>query len=149
LPTTAAASVTASGAYVTSMPVDVPEYHALQPNLGFEYNSQAGNGLLGMGWQLRGLSEIRATSATGGVATGSMATDKFWLDGNELVRCVNAPTGSRIAESPSCKYAPPAPLAAYTSRIETFRRIAWEPGAAGGRWLVWEKNGTRIAYQRA
>ncbi|MFC7280195.1 FG-GAP-like repeat-containing protein [Paractinoplanes rhizophilus] len=65
----------------------------------------------------------------------------FHLDGAELIRCLPAAT------STTCKYPPPGMTTQlYATREETNRRIAFEPGAGGGRWHVWEKNGTQLTY---
>ncbi|MCW5600039.1 FG-GAP-like repeat-containing protein [Nitrosomonas sp.] len=141
-------AVTHRGSYSTSIPIEVPKFHSISPNISLEYDSQIGNGMLGVGWKLKGLSEIRVTSFTGGIAQGS-DTDKYWLDDNELIPCANAFEESNAASSPSCKYAMPAPLIAYTSRIESFKRIAFEPTETGGRWYIWDKNGTKSTYLRA
>ncbi len=74
-----------------------------QPQLGLAYNSGAGNGLLGVGWQLTGLSVITrcpTTVAQDGVR-GSVsydANDRFCLDGQRLM--VTAGTYG----APSSKY---------------------------------------------
>lgn len=144
----AAAAVTPRGSYATSIAIEAPAFHGLAPELSIEYSSQGGNGMLGVGWSLQGLSEIHVTSATGG-APQSNSSDRFRLDGIELIACANAPGGSSIAKSPSCKYALPAPLEGYTGRIETFQRIAFEPSTTGGRWFVWNKDGTKRTYTRS
>ncbi len=62
----------------------------MQPQLSLNYNSQGGNGLLGMGWSVGGLSIIHRCGATihldgfkGGVNYD--ANDKFCLDGERLI----------------------------------------------------------------
>jgi RHS repeat-associated protein len=140
------ADVTPTGAYSARIPIELPPFRGLLPALAFEYDSQAGNGFLGVGWRLGGLSVIDARSATGGLPKGD-ATDRFWIDGVELIRC--DASNARHAASPSCKYPSPAPLVAYTTRIESFKRIAFEPGTPAGRWIVWSKDGSTATYRAA
>src|SRR6185503_7906548 len=58
----------------------------MEPKLALVYNSQSGNGLLGVGWNLEGLSSITRcprTMAQDGVrgAINYDANDRFCLDG--------------------------------------------------------------------
>ncbi|MHB8746299.1 MAG: glycoside hydrolase family protein [Gammaproteobacteria bacterium] len=62
----------------------------MQPSLALTYNSQGGNGLLGMGWSLSGLSAITRcpqTMATDGNTGGVDITynDRYCLDGQRLI----------------------------------------------------------------
>ena len=84
-------SVSATGEYQYRIPIDVPQGRAgVQPSLALVYGSRTGNGHLGVGWQLQGLSEINRcakTFATEGYADGVNfdADDVFCLDGRKLV----------------------------------------------------------------
>jgi RHS repeat-associated protein len=54
-----APGVDASGAFSYRIPIEVPAGRAgMQPHLAFSYSSSNGNGLLGVGWRLEGLSAI-------------------------------------------------------------------------------------------
>jgi len=83
--------ISPQGAAVYSIPIAVPPgVNGLQPNLSLVYNSQAGNGPLGVGWGLSGLSSISRCPATldqdgftGGINFNT--SDRFCLDGQRLV----------------------------------------------------------------
>ena len=50
-------SVTPTGQYTYSVPIEVPPGRGgVVPDLALRYNSRAGNGLVGVGWSLAGLS---------------------------------------------------------------------------------------------
>jgi hypothetical protein len=84
-------AVDPSGAATYSIPIFVPPgTNGMQPQLSLNYNSQGGNGLLGMGWSIGGLSVIHrcgATIAIDGIKGGVNydANDKFCLDGERLI----------------------------------------------------------------
>ncbi|WP_168173590.1 FG-GAP-like repeat-containing protein [Polaromonas sp. A23] len=84
-------SVNESGAATYSIPIQVPPGVAgMQPRLSLEYNSQGGNGLLGMGWNLSGLSAITRcprTMAQDGVRGGVNydMNDRFCMEGQRLL----------------------------------------------------------------
>src|SRR5262249_23326041 len=54
--------ITPTGAYQTVIAIEAPLYHGIQPQLRIVYDSSAGSGVLGVGWRLAGLSEIRQVS---------------------------------------------------------------------------------------
>jgi hypothetical protein len=74
-----------------TIPIQVPPGTAgMEPKLALVYNSQAGNGGLGVGWSLSGLSSISRcgrTIAQDGVNTGVTYdnNDRYCLDGQRLV----------------------------------------------------------------
>ena len=135
----ARADVTPAGSFSSELQIQVPSYRGIEPNLRLVYDSRSGDGPLGVGWKLSGLSEIERV-ATGRGAPRYDATDVFMLDGAELVRCESD------TDSPSCKYPPPGNWVSYATRSETFQRIARSPTAGGGRWTVWRTDGTRFVY---
>jgi hypothetical protein len=73
------------------IPLDVlPGTAGMQPDLAFTYDSRNGNGLLGMGWSISGLSTITrcpTTIAQDGFIDGVDFdnNDKLCLDGQRLV----------------------------------------------------------------
>ncbi|WP_369276479.1 RHS repeat-associated core domain-containing protein [Streptomyces sp. R11] len=86
-----AASVSATGTAGYEIPLRVvPGRGGLQPNLSLSYSSQAGNGQLGMGFTLTGLSQISRCPKT--LATEPMTqgvqlgdSDLFCLNGQRLI----------------------------------------------------------------
>lgn len=85
-------AVSASGAATYTIPIAVPPgTHGIQPSLSLAYDSHAGNGWVGMGWMLAGLSVIHRCGATveldgfkGGVNYD--VNDRFCLDGERLIK---------------------------------------------------------------
>lgn len=84
-------SVTPNGAASYSLAIRVPPGTAgMEPKLSLTYSSQAGDGHLGVGWSLAGLSAISRcpqTQAQDGARGGVNfdAGDRFCLDGQRLV----------------------------------------------------------------
>lgn len=84
-------SVSSSGAFTYSIPIRVPPGTAgIVPSLSLQYSSQAGDGILGLGWSLGGISVIAHCPQTlaqdnlhGGVNYD--ANDRFCLDGQRLI----------------------------------------------------------------
>jgi Salmonella virulence plasmid 65kDa B protein len=88
-------SVSNDGAAEYHLPLWVPDgRRGLQPELALRYNSRGGNGLVGVGWSLQGLSSISPcprTLAHDGVKepVSLLAIDEYCLGGNRL-RPVNS-----------------------------------------------------------
>ncbi|MEO5645033.1 MAG: FG-GAP-like repeat-containing protein [Bacteroidia bacterium] len=90
-PISSSFSVNACGNATWSMDIEVPPgIQNIEPALSVNYTSQTSNGLLGVGFDLEGLSEITRAGASfaqdgfnGGVSFS--ATDRFQLDGNRLM----------------------------------------------------------------
>jgi RHS repeat-associated protein len=84
-------SVDHGGAATYSIPIEVPPGTAgLKPNLSISYSSQSGNGPLGLGWSLGGLSSIHRCGKT--IAQDGIndrirfaTSDRLCLDGQRLV----------------------------------------------------------------
>lgn len=126
------------GNHETSIPIEVPSNHGVEPQLALRYDSAGENGWVGVGWSLSGLSFVRRTSAGQG-SPNYDENDVFRLDGVELLPC------QPDSDSPSCSHAADASLTPYTSKIESFRRIAFDP--ASHTWLVWSKEGIKTTYE--
>ena len=131
--------VTPSGAFTYSIPIAVPPGTAgIEPKLSLAYNSQGGNGLLGMGWSLGGLSFIHRCPKTyaqdgqlGGVNYD--ANDRYCLDGQRLV-AINGPYGTDSTE--------------YRTESESYSRVIsyGSQGSGPSYWKVWTKSGQVIEY---
>jgi RHS repeat-associated protein len=134
-------TVSDSGQATYTIPLQVPPgRNGIEPRLALAYNSGAGNGYLGMGWGLTGLSVITRcpkTIAQDGETSGITYTaeDRFCLDGNRLVPVnTNVPYGEAVE---------------YRTEMETFSRIrAHDEGAFGepGSFQVWTKDGRILTY---
>ena len=85
------AGVGAIGNATYTIPIEVvPGTKGVQPNLGVEYNSTAGTGLLGESCVLKGISAIQRTGKNPFLDHSSSSvsldyTDRFALNGNRLV----------------------------------------------------------------
>lgn len=78
------------GAATYSIPLELPEgIKGIQPNLSITYNSQSGNGLLGWGWTLGGLSAISRVAENLFLDNRKKGVnfdkDRFALDGQRLI----------------------------------------------------------------
>ncbi|HXI98941.1 MAG TPA: SpvB/TcaC N-terminal domain-containing protein [Gemmatimonadaceae bacterium] len=99
-------SVTSDGAAAYEIPLWVPPGRAgLHPVLGLSYNSRSNSGFLGLGWALKGLSEITRCEwrvNMDGVSRSARGddSDRFCLDGKPLVRAsLSTGDGSEYRES--------------------------------------------------
>ncbi len=124
--------VTTRGSAKYTIPIAVPPgTRGMQPNLSLVYDSQAGNGFLGHGWSLGGLSVIHRCGATilldgfkGGVKYD--ANDRFCLDGERLVNIGGTE---------------------YRTRHETWQRIiASDTSANPASFTVWAKDGYVLEF---
>ncbi len=126
-------AVSPSGAATYSIPIQVPPgAGGMQPQLALSYNSQAGNGLLGVGWNLSGLSAIARcarTMAQDGVRGGVNydGNDRFCLDGQRLM-VISGAYGAAGSE--------------YRTELESFARISYD----GAAFKVQNKAGLTSEY---
>ncbi|HRZ96613.1 MAG TPA: FG-GAP-like repeat-containing protein, partial [Paludibacter sp.] len=78
------------GAATFSIPIECPAgINGKQPNISLEYNSQGGNGPLGVGWNIGGLSSITRTGmnlfSDNNFSGINVDDELFLLDGNRLI----------------------------------------------------------------
>ena len=139
-------SVNAQGEATAGIPIAVtPGVAGLEPKISLGYNHNAGNGYLGVGWSVQGLSMI--TRRPGSRASDSTeysvnirpvnldANDYFALDGQRLIRTRAA--GVSPAE--------------YRTEIDSFSRILAYPPASGTdfgpiRFEVYTKSGLKMDF---
>jgi Salmonella virulence plasmid 65kDa B protein/FG-GAP-like repeat len=115
--------VSPSGAATYSIPIQVPPGIAgMQPKLSLEYNSQGGNGIMGMGWNLAGLSSITRCPQTkaqdGPNAIGGIRydwNDRYCMDGQRLI-LVDYPRGDSVTYESGLG-------SRYRTEIESFSEI--------------------------
>ncbi len=124
----------ASGTFSYRIPIEVPAFHGITPELSLKYDSSASNGWTGVGWRLNGLSRIERASAGKG-APKYDASDIYLLDGEELVPCV---AGS---VSPSCTTG-----GTHSVKLEDYRKITQAGTGSSSRWTVIDKDGTKRVY---
>lgn len=86
------ANVSAMGGLNYTIPIDVlPGVNDFAPNLALVYNSQAGDGIAGYGWNISGLSSIAIggkSKEIDGVTMGAQIRSKdniYYLDGGRLL----------------------------------------------------------------
>jgi RHS repeat-associated protein len=149
--------VDSSGAFTYDVPFDLPEGRAgMQPHLGLHYSSSAGNGPVGVGWGIAGLSSIARcprTVAREGDAQpiktvrltecGSEGPcppqfteyntliDNFCLDGQKLVQVGGTSTNPEFRTERD----------SFSKIIATYSGDFWP-----SKFMVWRKDGTIATY---
>lgn len=87
-------SVSPSGAATYNIPIKIaPGTNGMIPSVSISYSSQSGNGLVGYGWNLGGVSMITAAPHTlyyDNVNSPSSPDDNYLLDGNRLLKNPNS-----------------------------------------------------------
>ncbi|QPJ61245.1 MAG: hypothetical protein G3M70_04820 [Candidatus Nitronauta litoralis] len=132
-------AVAKSGAVNLSVPIQVPPGRGgMQPNLSLKYDSHSGNGLLGMGWMLGGLSVITRCPATLAQDTSSDpvdydSTDKFCMDGKRLM-AISGTYGAHETE--------------YRTEINDFTQVKSYQSAGGGPsyFQAYNRSGQLLVY---
>jgi hypothetical protein len=116
-------SVGNSGAAVYQIPIALPPgTGGMSPSLTLDYNSQSGNGILGVGWSLSGLPVVDRcprTFAQDGVrgAVNYDSNDRYCMDGQRLI----AVSGAYGADGTE-----------YRTELESFNRIISHGTAGNG-----------------
>lgn len=132
--------VNSNGNATYSIPIEVPPgIHGVKPHLSLNYNSGSHNGLLGVGWNIGGLSCITRcgqTYAADGVKSGITFTsnDRFCIDGQRLINV-------------SGKYGDSETV--YRTELETWRLVVSSTkvfGSAPESFTVYTKGGTVWTY---
>ena len=131
--------VNETGAAEYRIAIQVPPGIAgMEPKLALVYNSQAGNGLLGVGWSLQGLSAVTRcprTMAQDGFRgrVQYSLNDRYCLDGQRLI-AISGSDGANGTE--------------YGTERESFAKVDSNGTAGNGPlWFkVWTKSGQVIEY---
>ncbi|MEO1627901.1 MAG: FG-GAP-like repeat-containing protein, partial [Bacteroidota bacterium] len=90
--TVAEARVSQYGAAKYSIPIVVPPgTNGIIPQIAVEYNSQAGNGVMGLGWNISSLSTITRSGQSiyfdgKTTAVNFSSDDRYYLDGQRLIQ---------------------------------------------------------------
>jgi len=141
-------SVTPTGGSTFTIPISVPPGTAgMQPSLALSYSSQSGNGMMGLGWGLSGLSTITRCSqtiATDGASHGvdydefdatpnpDQLGDVFCLDGQRLI-ATSGTYGENNTE--------------YRTEIDNFQKIvSYSTGKKPNYFKVWTSTGTVMEF---
>jgi len=121
------------GSFDQSVRIEVPAFHGIEPSLALTYGSSRGNGMLGVGWRLGGLSVIEAATPRRGTPKYN-SNDIFLMDRHELVACLPAMT------SPSCTTG-----GTHAGKTENYLRI--KLNSVNNLWEVWNRRGVKITYR--
>lgn len=130
------------GGATYTIPIELPPgISGMQPALGITYNSQAGNGLLGYGWSLNGLSAVTRCGRTiyhDKMKTGDAVdyeNDKFMLDGQRLLSISSGKTYGQDG----CEY---------RTEVDNISRVIsyGGDGQNPASFKVWTKDGHIIEY---
>lgn len=136
---TAGSASVSNGAAVYSLPLMAPprpEIGVPAPEVSIQYSSMAGDGVLGKGWNIAGMSSIQRVqktiahnSVTGPLCTGQ---DEYMWDGNKLYK---QSTGTNTIEY-------------WNTENETFAEIKSSRDGNGriSEWDIITKDGNRFHY---
>jgi len=151
----------ADGAFTYSVPIAVPEFRGLVPNLALAYNSQnqsrrGAEAYLGLGWRLAGMSSIELRSERGGAPTYEPEHDIYVMDGEELLACDDADAANKWAwdyptdfkttgASASC--ASGGNMVSLRDNYLKIERVGGPFHSLQAKFYVYHQNGTRLTYE--
>ncbi|KRD39242.1 hypothetical protein ASE35_02430 [Lysobacter sp. Root916] len=144
-----------SGAATYTVPLySVPGTAGVAPKMSLNYSSQAGNGALGKGWSIGGLSSISRCRATreagdfiesGQPVDGSpppvnfSASDRYCLDGQRLV--------AHAGTNDACPSVAGFTASGFRTELESFQRVcAYSSGANGPSFFTVERKDGSISW---
>jgi len=136
-----AIDVSPMGAAIYTIPIEVvPGTQGMQPNLSIIYNSMSGMGLLGMKWNLTGLSAITRCGQTPYYDSGNITAiqfngnDRYAINGDRLIRINGGSYADVVGE--------------YATEIENFTRIVSYGGISGhpAHFKAFTDDGSIIEY---
>ena len=128
------------GGFTYTLPIEAPPgTDGMVPHIALSYSSRGGDGYVGYGWSISGLSTIRRCAQTyaqdgkhGGVNYD--ANDRFCLDGQRLI-LVSGSYGANGSQ--------------YRTEVESFRKIVFHTTGSNcgvSCFDVWTKDGTDYQY---
>lgn len=139
----APADASSNGGYSTSVSIEVPGFHGIEPKLRLSYGSSGSagpgdfyDGFVGVKWSLAGLPVVDVASRVDGLprftSDPSVPANVFRLAGQELMPCAGVAAGT----SASC-----AAGGGYTTRWESYSKIEARNG-----WTVTSTDGMRSEF---
>ncbi|TQV65605.1 hypothetical protein FIL88_16465, partial [Aliiroseovarius halocynthiae] len=153
-------NVGTDGAFSYSVPIKIPAFRGLEPNLSLNYNSQnksrgGAEDTIGRGWSLGGLSTIERVSVGNGAPTYQNGKDIFLLDGVELLGCRGSGATNPMLQGYPDKYMTNTPSASCKSggKFVAMRDQGLKIHRAGNdqdrttHFLVYRPDGTRLKYE--
>ena len=120
-----AQSVSNRGSLTYDIPIEIPKATmGMKPDLALVHDSHLKNGMMGVGWAIKGMSTIHRDMR---YAVNFNSNDHYALDGNKLI--YNSSAGR------------------YHSEYEDYSRIqAFSLNTTSSYWLVTKKNGYKYYY---
>lgn len=154
-------SVDGNGAANYIIPIEVPPgTNGVQPNLTLAYNSHQKNGVLGVGWSLRGLSSITRCKARKSLDgyVGSIQfndSDRFCLDGLRLI-AIQDKDGKFLSQVSERNDAYGKDGTVYHTEKETWTKIVGHgslctgANCSGHQWFeAWNKDGWKLTFGKS